>query len=91
MLATISADAGELYVVAANGSWEKPAPCKLTLKGFRAGKAAGVALSQADLDANPLLQKKEDAVSDLPVTVKDNEVTFTLPAHAVVFVTLSAK
>ena len=88
-LATLSADGRQLYLVIANGSWSQSFPCTVTTKGFSAQTASGVLLSNDDLDAHPLLQRKEDAISDLPVTVEGNKMTCKVPQHSVVFITLN--
>jgi hypothetical protein len=41
------------------------------------------------LDGKPLLERNEEAVSDLPVSTTGEEVNCTLGPHAIVFVTLS--
>ena len=88
VLATLSADKSQLYLVIANGSWSQAFPCSVTTKGYNAKSANGVLLSNNDLDANPLLQRKEDAISDFPVTVGGAKVTCNVPPHSVVFITL---
>ena len=88
VLATLSADGSQLYLVIANGSWSQTFPCSVTTKGFSAKSANGVLLSNNDLDGNPLLQRKEDAISDLPVTLKGTGMTCSVPPHSVVFITL---
>jgi hypothetical protein len=87
-LATLSADGRQLYLVIANGSWSQSFPCSVTTKGFSAQTASGVLLSHDDLDAHPLLQRKEDAISDLPVTLAGAKMTCTVPPHSVVFISL---
>jgi hypothetical protein len=89
VLATLSADGHEIYLVLANGSETKTVPCRVTLRDFRIAKATGVVLASNNLDGKPLLEKKEDAVSDFPVATTPEEVTCTLPPHAIVFVTLT--
>ena len=89
VLATLSKDGRELYLVIANGSWSQSFPCSMTTQGFTAKSAAGLLLSHHDLDANPLLQHKEDAISALPVSVKGEQVTCRVPPHSVVFITLA--
>jgi hypothetical protein len=88
-LATLSADGRQLYLVVANGSWSQAYPCSVTTKGFSAQATSGVLLSKNDLDGNPLLRRKEDAVSDLPVTVEGAKMTCNVPPHSVVFITLT--
>ncbi|MDH7570677.1 MAG: hypothetical protein QHJ73_13930, partial [Armatimonadota bacterium] len=88
VLATGSADGKQLYLVIANGSWDRPVECRAALKNFRATTADGVVLTHRDPDASPLLQRKEDAVGTLPVKVGANQITCTLPPRAVVFLTL---
>jgi hypothetical protein len=46
-------------------------------------------ISSDNLDAKPLLERKEEAVSDFPVAATPEDVTCTLGPHAIVFVTLS--
>jgi hypothetical protein len=89
VLATLSADGNEIYLVMANGSWTKTVPCRVKLRDFRVAQARGVVISSDNLDGKPLLEKKEDAVSDFPLATTGEEVTCTLGPHAVVFVTLS--
>ncbi len=89
VLATLSGDGRELYLVAANGSWTRAVPCRVKLQDFRAARIVGVVLTGDRLDGKPLLERKEDAISDLPVTTTGDEVTCTLPPHAVVFVTMA--
>jgi hypothetical protein len=87
-LATLSKDEQEIYLVIANGSWTRSVPCRARLRHFVVGSATGVVLTNDNLDGSPLLDRKEDAVMALPVVCEDGGVTCTIPAHAVVFVTL---
>jgi alpha-L-arabinofuranosidase len=89
VLATLSEDGNQMYLVMANGSWTKAVPCRVKLRDFRAAKASGVVISSDKLDGKPLLERKEDAVSDFPVSITPEEMSCTLPPHAVVFVTLA--
>ncbi len=89
VLATLSEDGNEIYLVMANGSWTRAVPCRVKLRDFRVAKARGIVISSDQLDGKPLLERKEDAVSDLPVATTPEEVNCTLPPHAIVFVTLS--
>jgi hypothetical protein len=52
------------------------------------GRAEGVLLTNDHLDGAPLLDRKEDAVMSFPVAQEASAVTCTLPAHAVLFLTL---
>jgi hypothetical protein len=72
-----------------NGSWTKAVPCRVKLRDFRVAKAKGVVISSDKLDGKPLLERKEEAVSDLPVGTTPEEVNCTLPPHAIVFVAVS--
>jgi hypothetical protein len=90
-LATLSADGKSVYLVMVNGSWSKPAPCRVTLRGFRAGGAKGVVLSQDGLDAHPLIARQADAVSDLAVTLEGNSLRCAVPPHCVVFLAVSGE
>lgn len=88
VLATLSQDERELYLVIANGSWTKPIPCRVQLKNFSADRTTGVLLSSDKLNGSPLLDKKEDAIADFPLNRSGNTITCTLPAHSVLFATL---
>ena len=90
-LATLSADGKSVYLVMVNGSWSKPAPCAVTLRGFALTSAKGVVLSQDGLDAHPLIARQADAVSDLAVTLEGNSLRCALPAHCAVFITVSGE
>ena len=88
VLTTLSQDGREMYLVIANGSWANAVPCRVSLQNFHAGRATGVLMANDNPDGSPLLGRKEDAVRDFPVVREGLGVTFTLPPHAVVFVTL---
>ena len=87
-LATLSRDGHEIYLVIANGSWTRAVPCRVHLRNAVAGPPIGVLLSNDKLDGNPLLERKTDAIAELPVTVADDGITCAIPPHAVAFVTL---
>ena len=87
-LATLSKDEREIYLVIANASWTRTVPCRMRLRNFAVGRATGVLLTNDHLDGAPLLDRKEDAVMGFPVAQEASDVTCTLPAHAVVFLTL---
>jgi len=87
-LVTLSKEEREMYLVLANASWTRAVPCRVRLRNFAVARATGVVLTGHNLDGPPLLDRKEDAVTVLPVDRKTEEVTCALPPHAVVFVTL---
>jgi len=93
VLATLSKDGKKLYIVAVNGSWKKAASCRVGLRNFDAASATAVALSHDDPDAHPLLNAKEDFVRPLSVSLDGGGrgLTFTLPPHSAVFVTVTAR
>jgi len=88
VLATVSKDGREIYLVIANGSWTRSVPGRVRLQHFRANSAKGIVISNDKKDGKPLLEEKADAVSDFAVNATADEVNFTIPPHAVVFVTL---
>lgn len=90
-LVTLSKDRKSLYLVVANGSWDRAVPCSLTVRDFVPSRAVGTVLSSSDLDGKPLLERKEDAIADLPVSLAGSRVTCTIPAHSVVFLTLDGE
>jgi hypothetical protein len=87
-LVTKSEDGKTLYLIAANGSWDKTVPCRMTLRNLTSTAAEGVLLLSADPDASPLLERKEDFVHGLKVNVNGREVRCDLPPHSVAFVTV---
>jgi len=87
-LVTKSEDGKTIYLIAANGSWDKTVPCRMTLRNFAAKSAEGVLLSSDDPNGSPLLERKEDFVHGLAVSVDRDAVTCDLPPHSVSFVTL---
>jgi hypothetical protein len=89
VLATLSKDENEIYLVIANGSWTRAVPCRVKLRDFRAARAKGIMISSNNPDGKPLLERKEEAVSDLPVDATGEDVNCTLGPHSVAFVTLS--
>ncbi len=90
-LITLSADGSRMYFVIANGSWDRDIPCEASLQNFQAGSATGVVLSQSDKDADPLVDKRQDVVGDLPIGLGTDEMSLTVPARSVVFITVDAK
>ncbi|MCL5279320.1 MAG: hypothetical protein M1376_05390 [Planctomycetes bacterium] len=89
VLATLSEDGRQMYLAIVNGSWTKSVSCRVKLRNFRAARARGIVISSDNLDGKPLLERKEEAVFDFPVTTTPEELTCTLGPHAIVFVTLS--
>jgi hypothetical protein len=87
-LVTLSRDGREMYIIIANGSWENDYPCTVALANFQAGDAEGRYLSQADPDANPLVDEESDVVKELPINISGGELSFPVPAHSIVFVRL---
>lgn len=87
-LATLSANGKEVYLIIANAAWDRAIPCHISLRHLRAGHATGVTLSHPDPEGKPLLPRKEDAVSALPVTLAGDQLACTLPPHSVVFITV---
>ena len=88
VVATLSQDEQQLYLILANGSWEKTVPVRVTLRGFAPRTSTGVMLSHSDLDGDPFLERREDLVRDLSVAIQGQELTTVLPPHAVAFVTI---
>ncbi len=88
VLTTLSRDGREIHLVIANGSWAGAVPCRVHLRNFVAGRATGVVLTNDNLDGSPLLDRKEDAVRDFPVTCDGSGMTCLLPPHSVVFLTM---
>ena len=88
VLATLSDDGNTMYFVIANGSWTINRPALFSLSNFAPISATGVGLSQDSLDADPMVHDEATAISDVPVTIDGNTVSFNVPAHTVVFVTL---
>jgi len=83
VLATLSKDGSALYVVIANGSWAKAAPCRIEVRNFPISQAHGILLTHSDPDGKPLLERKEDADSSLPVAMGNDVLTCAIPPHAV--------
>ena len=66
-------------------------PCRVELRHFPLVRASGTVITSADRDAKPLLERKEDAISALPVTVEPGAIACTIPPHAVVFLNLEQR
>lgn len=88
LLASLDEDGGAVHVVAVNGSWTRTVPCELTFANFAVAGARGVLLSDDDLDAPPLVQRKEDFVRELAIARDGAVLRFELPPHSAVFVTV---
>ena len=75
-------------MVIANGSWTKATPCRIEVRNFLISQAQGILLTHADPDGKPLLERKEDVISPLPISIGDDALTCSIPPHAVVFLTV---
>ena len=91
VLATLREDGSEIYLVIANGSWTRAVPCRVHLRDFPLGQANGVVLTSDNLDGKPLLENKQEAIADFPLSTTDREATCTIPPHAILFITLKTK
>jgi hypothetical protein len=93
VVATKSKDGKHLYLVVANGTAAESLPCRVDLKGFRAGAAEGKRLAQSGIDAPALVEKESDVVGPLPVKMENGgtALVFEAAAHSVSFISLTAK
>jgi hypothetical protein len=89
IIATLSKDESQLFVIIANGSKELSYPADLSVAGFESKRSAAKVLRHDNLQADALLERDADFVHDLPLTVAGKRVTFMVPSHSVVFITLS--
>jgi hypothetical protein len=89
VLATLSRDGDEIYLVIANGSWKRAVPCRVALQNFHVASAKGIVITSDNMDGKPLLEEKEDAVSEFPISATAEAASCTLPPHSIVFVTLA--
>lgn len=87
----MSEDGNTIYLVIANGSWDRSVPCSLGFRNFKADGATGTVLSHSDPDGKPLLERKEEAISDVDVTVSEQQVACVIPAHSIVFLTVDRR
>jgi hypothetical protein len=86
-------DAGgqSLTVIAANVSFDRTVPCALRLEGFVASSAEGVRLSQEDVRAHPLLERKTDLVTPFSARVENGTtVRCEIPPKSAVFLRLQS-
>jgi hypothetical protein len=88
VVATLSGDERQLYLIIANGSSETSVPARVELRGFVPNGVAGVVLSHSDPDASPFLDNREELVRELLVEVRGQELTMLLPPCAAAFVTV---
>lgn len=88
VLVTADKEAKTLYLVAANGSWDRAVPCRMTVRNFQLASVEGVVLSHDDPDGSPLIERKEDFVRPLPLALDGDSLRCELPPHSSVFVTL---
>lgn len=79
-----------LTVIAANVSADRTVPCLLRLGAFTARSVTGVRLCQDDVNAHPLLAKKEDLVTPFEARVEQGDrVRCAIPPKSVVFLRLT--
>ena len=91
LLASIDPRTGDLFIIVANGSWQRSVPCELLLlPTFNAKRVTTVCLSDDDLDRHPLLEPGQEYRIPLAAEVKNNVLRTTLPPHSVTFLRLEA-
>ncbi len=90
VLASLSLDGKQLYFVIANGSWSRAVPCKITLRNFPCSQASATVISNDNLAGKPLLDQKQDAVTNFPMQMTGEGARCTVPPHAVLFVHLAS-
>jgi len=88
VLATLSKDGRVIYLIIANGSWDRAVPCRIKLISFQPARAEGVLLSHPDPNGKALLERQEEAVTFLPVSISKQEVVCAIPPHSVSFITI---
>jgi len=89
LVAMSDAEGRVLTVIAANVSATRSVPCALRFASFQAGGVSGVRLSNADVNAHPLLNKKEELISPFEARVANaNTVLCDIPPRSVVFLRL---
>jgi len=88
MVATLSADEQQLYLIVANGSWQQTVPAQVTLRGLVPRHGTGVVLSHADPDGDPFLNRRDELVHDLEIEIQGAQLTAKLPPHSVAFLTI---
>ncbi|MCL4205468.1 MAG: hypothetical protein KJ000_23545 [Pirellulaceae bacterium] len=87
-VATLSDDGQQIFLMLVNGSWTRPVPCRIELRDFPAQRATGIVLSHSDPDGHPFIERHDDLVSDLTLTLDEGRISTTIPPHAVVFLTV---
>ncbi|MCY2954830.1 MAG: carbohydrate binding domain-containing protein [Planctomycetota bacterium] len=87
-VATLSRDGKSVYLIVANASWDRPTPCRIRMRNFAAGQAKGLALSQRGPEESGWVDREEDVVRELAINLAEDELTMTLPARSIVFVSL---
>jgi len=88
-VATVTEDGKRLFVIVANGQWNREFTCRARLKGFSPQRVSAILLSDFRQDASnahPLIERKEDAIRELATQVERETVTFKLPGHSIAFV-----
>ena len=88
VMATLSEDEQQLYLIMANGSWETAVPTRISLRSRLPRQVTGIVLSHGDADGDPFLENREELVQDLAIEAEGQELTALLPPHAVAFVTI---
>lgn len=91
VLATLSDDAKTVYLVLANGSWDRSFPFAVALRNFTPQRATAILLKHDDPDGKPLLERQEDALREFPVTLKAHQLRGDLPPHSVVFIAVAGQ
>ncbi len=90
-LVTVNSNKTEMYLMVANGDWKNDCPCNMTVTGMNITSISAVVLNNGDANASPWIHQQSEFVSPqamtLATTAGQSKISFTLPAHSVVFAT----
>ncbi|MCE5237674.1 hypothetical protein LLH23_04195 [bacterium] len=91
VLVTLSEDRKTMYVIIANGSWDKTVPCKIGWSHFTAAGSEAYVLSDGNPDGKPLVEDDAAFASLADPPTKPDGLTYDVPPHSVTFIMIEGK
>ena len=88
-VATLSDDGRRIFLMLANGSWDRAVPCRIEVQGSPTRQARGVVLSHPDPDGHPFLERHDEQGGDLQLSLDGAHLSTIIPPRSVVFLIIA--
>jgi hypothetical protein len=80
-----------VYVIVANGYWDRPVEAEFAIPGFDGKVVSAWTLSHDDPDASPYVMSKDEVMRPLDIALDHEKLQWTAPPRSVGFIKLEAR